>query len=244
MVAAGKVAVITGAAKGVGRYVAHTFLHAGDKVVVVDRDEGLLQKTVRELLLISRDVMGISADVSHEDEVAEMVERVSTRFERIDILVNNVGIAPYFTLNENDRAPNSSISDLSDPIARNRLGGTYICTRHVLPIMKRQHCGHIINVFRAVPGSDTDEYTVSASREALQYFTRQVANEVRDSNICVVLMSPADGPIATDYVSAGERDELPGVEIVAGRFVLASGAGMDLSGQVLTCKDGYLDVAL
>ena len=132
MIVQGKVAIVTGGAKGIGRYVAHTFLHAGGKVAIVDNDEALLHRTVRELLFLSTDVISIKADVSRESEVSEMVERVSTRFDRIDVLVNNAGIEPQ---------------------------------------------------------------------------------------------------------------GLPGVEMIAGRFVLASGAAMDLSGRLVTCDGGYLDAA-
>ena len=167
MILQGKVAIVTGGAKGIGRYVAHTFLHAGGKVAIVDNDEALLHRTVRELLFLSTDVMGIKADISQESEVSEMVERVSTRFDRIDVLVNNTGIEPYFALNEMDGALPSPTADFRDPIMKSRLGGTYFCTKHVLPIMKQQHSGHIINVYRALVGSGTDGYAASASGDAL-----------------------------------------------------------------------------
>ena len=122
----------------------------------------------------------IKADVSQESEVSEMVERVSTRFDRIDVLVNNAGIEPYFALNEMDGALRSPTTDLRDPIMKSRLGGTYVCTKHVLPIMKQQHSGHIINVYGAVAGNATDGYAASASRDALQCFTSYVANQVRE----------------------------------------------------------------
>jgi hypothetical protein len=109
--------------RGIGRYVAHTFLHAGGKVAIVDNDEALLHRTVRELLFLSTDVMGIKADVSQESEVSEMVERVSTRFDRIDVLVNNAGIEPYFALNEMDGALPSPTADFRDPLVKSRLGG-------------------------------------------------------------------------------------------------------------------------
>jgi NAD(P)-dependent dehydrogenase (short-subunit alcohol dehydrogenase family) len=239
----GKVAIVTGGAKGIGRYVAHTFLHAGSKVAVVDSDEVLLHRTVRELLFLSTDVMGIKADVKRESEVSEMVERVSTRFDRIDVLVNNAGIVPYFPGNEMDSLDHASIANLGDPIMQSRLGGTYICTKYVLPIMKQQRSGHIINVYGTLADNGTDGYAASTSRKALQCFTRYVAHQVRDSNVCVVVMVPASRPIATDYVSTEDQSGLPGVEMIAGRFVLASGAGMDLSGRLVTCDDGYLDAA-
>jgi NAD(P)-dependent dehydrogenase (short-subunit alcohol dehydrogenase family) len=129
---------------------------------------------VRELLFLSTDVMGIKADVSQESEVSEIVERVSTRFDRIDVLVNNAGIEPYFALNEMDGAQRSPPTDFRDPLMQSRLGGTYVCTKHVLPIMKQQHSGHIINVYGALAGSGTDGYAASASRDALQCFTSYV----------------------------------------------------------------------
>lgn len=172
-----------------------------------------------------------------------MVERVSTRFDRIDVLVNNAGIEPYFALNEMDGAQRSPTTDFRDPLMQSRLGGTYVCTKHVLPIMKQQHSGHIINVYGALAGSGTDGYAASASRDALHCFTRYVANQVRDANVCVVVLVPASCPIAADSVSTEDRQGMPGVEMIAGRFVLASNAGMDLSGRLVTCEGGYLDAA-
>ena len=166
-----------------------------------------------------------------------MVERVSTRFDRIDALVNNAGIVPYFASNETDGVENAPTADLSDPIIQSRLGGTYVCTKHVLPIMKQQRSGHIINVYGAVEDNGVHGYAASASKDALQCFTRYVANQVRDSNVCIVLMAPISRPI----VSTEDRCGLPGVELIAGRFVLASGAGLNLSGRLVTCDDGYLD---
>jgi NAD(P)-dependent dehydrogenase (short-subunit alcohol dehydrogenase family) len=124
---------------------------------------------------------------------------------------------------------------------QSRLGGTYVCTKHVLPIMKQQHSGHIINVYGALAGSGTDGYAASASRDALHCFTRYVANQVRDANVCVVVLVPASCPIAADSVSTEDRQGMPEVEMSAGRFVLASNAGMDLSGRLVTCEGGYLD---
>jgi len=68
-----------------------------------------------------------------------VVERVSTRFDRIDVLLNNAGIEPYFALNEMAGALPSPTADFRDAIIKSRLGGTYVCTKHVLPIMKQQH---------------------------------------------------------------------------------------------------------
>jgi NAD(P)-dependent dehydrogenase (short-subunit alcohol dehydrogenase family) len=65
-------------------------------------------------------------------------------------LVNNAGIEPYFALNEMDGAQRSPPTDFRDPLMQSRLGGTYVCTKHVLPIMKQQHSGHIINVYGAL----------------------------------------------------------------------------------------------
>ena len=102
---------------------------------------------------------------------------------------------------------------------------------------------HIINVYGALAGSGTDGYAASASRDALHCFTRYVANQVRDANVCVVVLVPASCPIAADSVSTEDRQGMPGVEMSAGRFVLASNAGMDLSARLVTCEGGYLDAA-
>ena len=126
-------------------------------------------------------------------------------------------------------------ADLSDPIIQSRLLIYQTCVSdHETTTLRSHHQRLRSRGTTAVHG-----YAASASKDALQCFTRYVANQVRDSNVCIVPNGP--GAMPPDRVNDKDRCGLPDVELIAGRFVLASGAGLDLSGRLVTCDDGYLD---
>ena len=91
----GKIVIVTGGAKGIGRYAAHTLAQAGGTVVIVDVDVERLHKTLGELRDLKFKALALPADVRHEDEVRHMVHEVVDRFGQIDVLVNDAGIVPW-----------------------------------------------------------------------------------------------------------------------------------------------------
>jgi len=97
---AGKVAIITGAARGIGRAIAEEFAREGAKVAIVDILESEARKAAEEIRSLGAEVLPIRADVSKRDEVRRVVEEVVSRFGRIDILVNNAGIFSSASLDE------------------------------------------------------------------------------------------------------------------------------------------------
>jgi 3-oxoacyl-[acyl-carrier protein] reductase len=242
MLIQGKAVLVTGAAKGIGRYIAHSFLNSGAKVAIVDLDAKRLRRTLRELRSQSEEVIALEADVRNEGDVAGVVEKVSKRFKRIDVLVNNAGIVPHFAWG----VPRWSTvlamdKDFWANVIDTNLGGTYVCTKQVLPIMEKQRSGHIINLYGAVDVGSVRSCAYAVSKEAIKTFTRYVAEEVRQANVCVLVMSPGGQPIATEDAPEEARQRLPSPEIIAGRFILAASAGMDLSGQLVAFTDGYLE---
>ena len=113
------------------------------------------------------------------------------------------------------------------------MGGMFLCTKHVLPHMEAQRSGHVVNTM----GGGLSTYGVSKS--AIPAFTRLVAEEEKDFNICVVTINPGT-QIATEDAPAEARARMPGPEFVGNRFVLAAQAPMERSGQWLTLEDGKL----
>ena len=91
----GKVAIVTGGGKGIGRHAAKTFAQEKMKVVIADIDKERMQKTSSELGQIT-DTLGINVDVRNEDDVKRMVDQVADRFGQIDVLVNDAAIVPHF----------------------------------------------------------------------------------------------------------------------------------------------------
>ena len=235
----GKVVIVTGGAKGIGRHAAKTFAQEKAKVVIADIDKELLQKTSSELDELT-DTLGINMDVRNEDDVRRMVDQVVKRFGQIDVLINNAAIVPHFAwgiprwLRIRDME-----KDFWDRVIQTNLGGTFLCTKHVLPHMEERRSGHIINLYGGGGVKPPGACAYVVSKEAIRTFTRFAAEEVRESNVCVVTMSPGV-PIATEGAPEEALRRLPGPEILGNGFVLAAQLPMDLSGQMFAYQDGKL----
>jgi len=237
-----KVAVVTGGAKGIGRYIAHGFAREGAKVAIGDIDLDRLKQTEAELREIGADPLALKLDVRAEVEVRAFMKETVGRFGRLDVLVNNAGIVTHFGWGV-PRWP--MVRDMEknfwDKVMETNLGGTFLCTKHALPYMQERRSGHIINLYGGSPPKTLGSCVYSVSKDAIRTFTRFVAEEVREYNICVVSVSPG-GAIATEDAPEAVRRTMPGPESAENRFVLAAEAGMELSGQRLTLKDGVLQV--
>jgi 3-oxoacyl-[acyl-carrier protein] reductase len=234
----GQVVLVTGAARGIGRYIAHTFAQAGAKLAVSDIQP--LERVVGELQDLGTDVLAVNADVRNEDEVRALADRVASHYGQIDVLVNNAGIVPHFQWGV-PRWPRIRDMDQSfwDRVLGTNLGGTFLCTKHVLPLMEARRSGHVIGLHGGGSGPGAAPYVIS--KEAIRVFARFVAEEEREWNVCVVAMGPA-GAIATEDAPEEARRRMPGVESIGNRFVLAAQAPMEMSGHLLTIKDGKLAV--
>ena len=238
----GKVALITGGAKGIGRYIAQGFAREGAKIAITDIDLERMKKTDNELRELGADVFARKTDVRVEDEVRSTMKEVVSRYGQIDILVNNAGIVTHFGWGV-PRWPLVRDMDKSfwDNVIQTNLGGTFLCTKHALPYMQQQRAGHIINLYGGSPPAQVGSCVYSVSKDAIRTFTRFVAQEVRESNICVVAVSPG-GAIATEDAPEEVRRTMPGPESAGNRFTLAAEAAMELSGHRLTLKDGRLEI--
>jgi NAD(P)-dependent dehydrogenase (short-subunit alcohol dehydrogenase family) len=229
----GNVVVVTGSAGGIGRYVATTFAEAGARVVVADIKP--LDAVSSELEAMEADYLAVPTDVQDEAAVKRLMRQAINRFGRIDVLHNNAAIVTHFHWG----IPHwPRIAEL-DPAFWNRviqtnLGGTFLCTRHVLPYLEEQRSGHIINTTGGSGQIGAAPYQVS--KDAIRSFTHAVAEEEREFNICVVGMSPG-ARIATEEASDEARARYPGPEFVGNRFVLAAQVGMELSGKLLTLNE-------
>lgn len=236
-----KVVLITGSGKGIGRFVANTFADAGAKLAV--NDIAPLNTVTAELQVKETEVLAVPADVRDEDQVRRMVERVVAHFGRIDVLVNNAAIVPHFQWGlpvwPHVRDMEKSFFDR---VIGTNLGGTFLCTKHVIPYMEKQGAGHIVNTMGGSTAERPGGLAYAVSKDAIRTFTRFVAGEVRESNVCVVSIRPG-AQIATEEAPEEARRRMPGPEFVGTRFVLAAQAGMDLSGNLLDVQDGRLVVS-
>jgi NAD(P)-dependent dehydrogenase (short-subunit alcohol dehydrogenase family) len=237
-----KVAMITGGAKGIGRYIAHGFAREGAKIAIGDIDLERMRQTEAELREIGADPLALKLDVREENDVRGFMKAVVDRFGRLDVLVNNAGIVTHFGWGV-PRWPMVRDMEVNfwDKVMGTNLGGTFLCTKHALTYMQERRSGHIINLYGGSPPKTLGSCVYSVSKDAIRTFTRFVAEEVREYNICVVSVSPG-GAIATEDAPEAVRRTMPGPESAGNRFVLAAEAPMELSGQRLTLKDGVLQV--
>ncbi|OGQ78989.1 MAG: hypothetical protein A3F90_07055 [Deltaproteobacteria bacterium RIFCSPLOWO2_12_FULL_60_19] len=234
-----KVVIVTGGGKGIGRHAARTFAQEKAKVVIADVNGEWLQKTASELGRLT-ETLAIDADVRDEVAVKKMVDQVVSRFGRIDVLVNNAAIVPHFAWGI-PRWPRirDMEKDFWDRVIQTNLGGTFLCTKQVLPHMEAKKSGHVINLYGGGGLKPFGACAYKATKEAIRVFTRYVAEEAREYSVCVVIFSPGV-PIATEGAPEEALKRLPGPEILGKGFVLAAELPMDQSGQCFAHENGKL----
>jgi NAD(P)-dependent dehydrogenase (short-subunit alcohol dehydrogenase family) len=196
-----KVAIVTGAGRGIGKAIAIAFGREGANVVAASRTLSEVSDTAKEIEALGRQCLPLRADISSRDDVEDMVYKTLEMFGRIDILVNNAGmLGPIGPLHENN------IDEWIKTVHVNLIG-TFLCCRAVLPAMIRQRRGKIINLSgggAAYPKPNFSAY--ACSKAAVVRLTETLAEEVKDYNIQVNAIAP--GAIKTrmvkQIVEAGE----------------------------------------
>ena len=240
----GRVAVVTGAASGIGAGIALAFAREGAEVAVVDICD---QETARELLdqlaQYGQEPLFVQADVADEASVQSMAEQVLARFGRVDVLVNNAGIFTQSLLED------LSVSDWDRVIAVN-LRGPFLCTRALLGQMLERGSGRIINIasqLGQIGGVEVAHY--SASKAGVIGLTKALAREVATRGVLVNAIAP--GPVWTPILES-ETEEWKTAklaEMPIGRFgevseitptavLLASDDGSYYVGQTLGPNGG------
>ncbi len=187
----GKVALITGGSKGIGKATARGLLEEGARVAICARTKSELDATVAELSKKSGgEIFAVAGDLTRPGDAEKIVEATIARFGRIDILVNNAG-----------RAPGGLILDLTEEdwaaALQLKFMGYVRCTKAVLPHMLKQGGGRIVNII----GNDgvkpiAIELTPSAANAADLAVTVALAEQYGRHNICINAINP--GPVATE----------------------------------------------
>jgi NAD(P)-dependent dehydrogenase (short-subunit alcohol dehydrogenase family) len=246
--AQGKVVIVTGGAKGIGRYAAGTLLDAGARVVIADVDEQGLRSTADDLS--SRgELLAVRADVRVEGEVQDMVRQTVARFGRVDVLINNAALVSHSHLWPDPvwGAPWPPVRDMSlefwNNVFETNVTGMFLCSKYVIPHMERQGRGVIVTLTGGGAAEKLGTLTYALSKQLCGQFARYLAEEVRAANIVVISMNPG-GTIATEDAPPEVRAAgYPGVEIVGNRFVLACDATMEMTGRAVNVVDGRLEAA-
>ena len=183
---ADRIAVVTGAAKGMGRDICLTLAREGANLVIAARESAPLDALGREIAALGRKVVVVPTDVTDEAAVERLVTSARDAFTRIDILVNAAGVTgpietPVWEIKADD----------FDQVIAVNLRGTFLPTKHVLPTMIKQRYGKIVNI-SGTSGLRGYKYRAaySSSKWALRGFTRTVALEAGPYNINVNALHP------------------------------------------------------
>lgn len=197
----GKVAIVTGASRGIGKAIALALGREGASVVVVARTEseegsrlpGTIHRTAEEIQALGARVLPVKCDVTKEQDIEDMVKKTLETFGTVDVMVNNAGV--------NFIAP---VVDLPvkrwDLVMNVNLRAPFLCCKAVLPTMIAKRSGCIINITSIAarrPAVTWSAYSVSKS--ALERFTKVLAMEVGEFGISVYALAPGQGVVTEGY---------------------------------------------
>lgn len=179
----GKVALVTGASRGIGKAVAQALLLEGCAVAICSRNAATLDSTVTELSPSGR-IIGIATDVTDDFAVQAFVERAHRELGRVDILVNNAGTHLRGTVE-------TTTLDILERQLRDKVFGFFSMIKAVLPIMKAQGDGRIVNVVgQAARHPHPDRFPSGVTNAAVMAMTKSVADAVARDNIRVNAVCP------------------------------------------------------
>ena len=243
----GRVALVTGAGRGIGRAIALAFAREKTHVVINDicpRDE--LEKVAREVSVSGVRSLAIHADVSQSEQVRDMIGQVQEKFQRLDILVNNAGIIRRGTIE-------SVTEEDWDQVIRINLKGTFNCCKAVVEIMKRQNTGKIINVSSVAGkmGDITSAPGYGPSKAAIDALTKTLALQLAQYGINVNAVAPH--AIETEMSAQWSEEKRKSIieaiplkrlgrpeDVAEAVLFLASDKANFITGEILDVNGGFL----
>jgi NAD(P)-dependent dehydrogenase (short-subunit alcohol dehydrogenase family) len=231
----GKVALVTGASRGIGKAVAAAYAHEGSRVFVCARNETAVGRAVLEIRNNGGEIDGMAGDVANPKDVKRIVQAAGEKYGAIDVLVNNASLL----------GPRVLIADYPLPaweeVLRVNVTGVFLMTQRVLHLMMPQRSGSIINVSSGVGRVGKPRWgAYAASKFAVEGFTQMVAEEVKDFGIRVNAVNP--GATRTEMRAVAYPDEdpltLPVPEKIMPVFVyLASDASRTVTGKSFEARE-------
>lgn len=239
----GKVALVTGAAQGIGKAIALLLAEKGADVVVSDINVEKAQETAREIEEKGRKSMALKVNVADPDEVEQMVETIIEKFSRIDILVNNAGIT-------RDKLLLRMSSEDWDAVLDVNLKGVFNCTKSVIKYMSKQRSGKIVNIASVVGlMGNVGQANYAASKAGVIGFTKTVAREFAQRGININAIAPGyiQTPM-TEVLPEKVKEELMRLipmgrlgqpeDVAQAVLFLVSEASNYVTGQVLNVNGG------
>lgn len=240
----GKVAIVTGSSRGIGKETAIALGKEGAKVVVnYASASASAEEVVKTIVENGSEAIALKADVSKAEEVDELIKNTLEQFGQIDVLVNNAGITRDTLLMRMKLEDWQKVIDLN-------LTGVFLCTKAVIKPMIKQKSGRIINI-TSVAGlmGNPGQANYSAAKAGVIGFTKTVAKEVASRGITVNAVAP--GFIETDMTHGLKNEEILKMiplnrfgkpEEIAGmiRFLAGDPAGAYITGQVFNVDGGMV----
>ncbi len=237
---AGKYAIVTGGARGIGAAIVKRFIEEGASgVAIFDYDEAKAKETAEKL---GKHVYPFACDVSNSESVEKAVKLALEKMGRIDILVNNAGIT-------RDAIFHKMTDDQWQQVLNVNLNGTYNCCKFVLPLMREQKYGKIVNLSSSSAIGNAGQANYAASKAGIEGLTKTLCKEVAGRNVTVNAIAPAN--IATEMLDT-IPDHLKALamfispihrygtvdEIASAAFFLASDDSSYVNGIVLDVNGG------
>ena len=242
----GKLALITGAGRGIGKALAIGFARAGAHVVLVSRTLTEIEATARESEAFGNQAVVVRADVSQPNDVRRMAEILANRFGRLDILINNAALR----MNQlGDRSSyyipfvNLTLEDWDSAINVN-LRGPFLCIKECLPLLRGRASGSIINISAGAGKKGiAGRVPYCASKFGVEALTQCLALEFQSYNIAVNSLSPGMHSILTDPEKLIQLKDNPGLVylrpeiMVPPALFLARQDGLGVTGQHLEATE-------
>jgi len=241
-----KVAIVTGAGRGIGKAIAIALAREGANVIVNDVDIQTAEKVAKEINSMGQQALAIQVDISDSKEVNQMVQLVIKKFKRVDILVNNAAIIRRGTIEDLSEEDWDRVMDVN-------LKGAFNCAKAVVGTMKKQRYGKIVNI-SSIAGKVGDLASApcyGASKAGMTCLAKSLARELASYNINVNVVAPH--AIETDMSKEWSEEKRKNIiaNIPLGRMgkpediaeavaFLVSDKAKFITGEVLDVNGGYL----
>lgn len=242
----GKIAVITGAGRGIGRAIALQFAELGAKVVVNYRNSiTQVEELITAIKNAGGDAFAVRADISREEEAKGLINAAVEHYGRVDVLVNNAGIT-------RDNLLMRMTEEEFDSVMDTNLKGTFFCLKHAATVMLKQRSGKIINISSVVGiTGNVGQVNYAASKAGVIGMTKSAARELASRGITVNAVAPGFiqtdmTEVLSDKVKEATLANIPlkrygtAREIAGAVSFLASEAANYITGQVLQVDGGMV----